>query len=161
MSKTLVIFYSAQGHTKKIAEQIADNLSADIFEIIPDPKYTEDNLDWTDKSSRASLEYADETKRDMKFATSDIPNWSDYDTVLIGYPIWWGIAAWPASSFVKTQDFTGKTIIPFCVSHSSPLGDSAKLLRQDAPTGTWREGHRFYQDADSTNIDAWTDGLTI
>ena len=161
MSKTLIIYYSAQGHTKKIAEEIAANLSADLFEITPESKYTEADLDWTNDNSRASREYADETKRDVKLTTTDIPNWSDYDTVIIGYPIWWGIAAWPTNSLVKTLDFTNKTVIPFCVSHSSDLGNSAKLLQQDTTTGTWNSGHRFYQDATTSDIKSWTDTLEV
>lgn len=161
MAKTLIIYYSAQGHTKKVAEQIAENLQADISEITPEQKYTEDDLDWTNDNSRASREFANKSERNIKLATTNIPNWSDYDTIIIGYPIWWGIAAWPASSFIKTQDFTGKTVIPFCTSHSSGLGDSAKLLQQDANTGTWEAGHRFYQDAPAEDIKSWTDSLTI
>ncbi len=159
MSKTLIIYYSAQGHTKKIAEQIATNLNADIFEITPKEEYTEETLDWTNPNSRATREHADPTLRDVELTITDIPNWSDYDTILIGYPIWWGISAWPVNSFVKTQDFTGKTVIPFCVSHSSELGDSAKLLQADSNGGTWQAGHRFYQDASPSDIKSWTDSL--
>ena len=159
MSKTIVIYYSAQGHTKAIAEKIANNLNADIFEITPKAKYTDADLDWTDNNSRASREYADESLRDVELASNDIPNWADYDTVIIGYPIWWGISAWPVNSFVKTQDFAGKTIVPFCVSHSSDLSDSAKLLQADANGGTWQDGHRFYQDASPNDIKSWTDSL--
>ncbi|MDO5451633.1 MAG: flavodoxin [Candidatus Saccharibacteria bacterium] len=159
MSKTLVIYFSAQGHTKKIAEQIAGNLSADLFEIIPKPKYTEEDLDWTNDNSRASREYADQSLRDIELASTDIPGWSDYDTVIIGYPIWWGIAAWATNSFIKTLDFGDKTVIPFCVSHSSDLGDSAKLLQADSSGGNWLPGHRFYQDATTSDIKSWTDNL--
>lgn len=159
MGKTLIIYFSAQGHTKKIAEQIANNLGADLFEITPAQKYTEEDLDWTNDNSRASREFANESERNIELTTTDIPNWSDYDTVLIGYPIWWGISAWPVNSFVKTQDFANKTIIPFCVSHSSELGDSAKLLQADAQNGNWQDGHRFYQDASAADIKSWTDGL--
>ena len=159
MSKTLVIYYSAQGHTKKIAEEIAKNLEANIFEIIPKEEYTEDDLDWTNESSRTTREHADPALRNVELAITVIPDWSNYDTVLIGYPIWWGISAWPVNSFIKTQDFTNKTVIPFCVSHSSELGDSAKLLQADSNGGTWLEGHRFYQDANVTDIKSWTDNI--
>ena len=159
MGKTLIIYYSAQGHTKEIAEQIATNLGADLFEITPKQKYTEEDLDWTNDGSRASREFANESERDIELVTTDIPNWSDYDTVLIGYPIWWGIAAWPTNSFVKNLDFGDKTVIPFCVSHSSELGDSARLLQADSNGGTWQTGHRFYQDASPSDIQFWTDSL--
>lgn len=161
MNKALIIYYSAQGHTKKIAEQIATNLQADLFKITPKQKYTEEDLDWTNDNSRASQEFADESKRNIELTTADIPNWSDYDTILIGYPIWWGISAWPVNSFVKAQDFSNKTVIPFCVSHSSDLGDSANLLQADATGGTWQPGHRFYQDAPASDTKSWTDSLTI
>lgn len=159
MSKTLVIYYSAQGHTKKIAEQIAANLGANTFEIIPKSKYTEEDLDWTNSNSRATREHTDPTLRDIELATTNIPDWANYDTVLIGYPIWWGIAAWPVNSLIKTLDFNGKTVIPFGVSHSSELGESTKLLQADASDGDWLEGHRFYQDADANDIKSWTDSL--
>ena len=159
MNKTLVIYYSAQGHTKKIAEKIATNLNVDLFEIIPKEKYTEDDLDWTNDNSRASREYADETLRDIELAATEISNWTDYDTVLIGYPIWWGISAWPVNSFIKTLDFGDKTVIPFCVSHSSGVGESAELLKSDSNGGNWQECHRFFQDADDADIKSWTDGL--
>ena len=159
MGKTLIIYYSAQGHTKKIAEQIAANLGADLFEITPKQKYTEEDLDWRNDNSRASREFADQSLRDIELATTNIPDWSDYDTVLIGYPIWWGISAWPVNSFIKTLDLEGKTVIPFCVSHSSDLGDSTKLLQADSKSGTWQPGHRFYQDASKSDIKSWTDTL--
>lgn len=79
--------------------------------------------------------------------------------MLIGYPIWWGISAWLVNSFIKAQDFTGKTVIPFCVSYSSDFGDSAKLLQKDAKGGTWQDGYRFYQDATPVDIKSWTDTL--
>ena len=161
MSKTLVVYYSAQGHTKTVAENIAENLNADLFEIIPEQKYTADDLDWTNDNSRASREFANESERDVKLETTDVPNWSGYDTVIIGYPIWWGIAAWQVSSFVKATDFTGKTVIPFCTSHSSDLGDSAALLQNSSTTGTWQTGHRFYQDAPASSIKSWTDSLGL
>ena len=159
MSKTLIIYYSAQGHTKKIAEQIATNLNADLFEITPKQPYTEEDLDWTNDNSRASREFANESERDVELTTTDVPNWSDYDIVIIGYPIWWGISAWPVNSFIKAQNFTDKTVIPFCTSHSSGLGDSVKLLQANANSGTWQDGHRFYQDAPASSIKSWTDSL--
>lgn len=159
MGKSLIIYFSAQGHTKKIAEQIAENLGADLFEITSKQQYTEEDLDWTNDNSRASREFANESERDIELANTDIPNWADYDIVLIGYPIWWGISAWPVNSFIKNLDLNGKTVIPFCVSHSSELGDSVKLLQADANGGDWQTGHRFYQDATSADIKSWTDSL--
>lgn len=157
--KTLVIYYSAEGHTKKIAEQIAENLQADLFEIAPAEPYTEDDLNWMDSNSRCTREYDDPKLRNIALASTEVPNWSDYDRIIIGYPIWWGITAWPVNSFVKTQDFSGKTVIPFCTSHSSGLGDSDLNLQKDAKGGEWQEGHRFFQDTAAATVKSWTDNL--
>ena len=157
--KTLVVYYSAEGHTKKIAEEIAKELEADVFEIVPAEPYTKDDLNWMDDNSRCTREHADLSLRDIELKASKVPNWSDYDRVIIGYPIWWGIAAWPVNSFVKQQDFTGKTIFPFCSSHSSGLGESDIELKNDASGGEWQEGYRFFQDASAQAIKSWTDNL--
>ena len=93
--KILVVYYSATGSTKKVAEKIANNLNADIFEIIPEEVYTSNDLDWTNSNSRVSKEHNDESLRNVKLTTTTVANWDNYDTILIGYPIWWGIAAWP------------------------------------------------------------------
>ena len=134
-SKTLVVYYSAQNHTKAVAEKIAQNLNADIFEIEPEEKYSEEDLNWTNRNSRVSKEHDDESLRNIKLKKDTVDNWNDYDTVLIGYPIWWGIAAWPVDTFVKANDFNGKTVIPFCTSTSSGLGQSGKLLEKEANGG--------------------------
>ncbi len=127
--KILVIYYSASGTTKKVAEKIAKNLDADLFEITPIDKYTSDDLNWSDENSRVSKEHDDESLREVKLTATKVDNWEDYDTVLIGYPIWWGVAAWPVDTFVKNNDFTSKTVIPFCTSASSELGQSGNYLK--------------------------------
>lgn len=157
--KFLVVYYSAQSHTKSVAEKIANNLNADIFEIVPEDIYTSDNLDWTNSNSRVSREHDDESLRDIKLENTKVNNWEDYDTVLIGYPIWWGIAAWPVNTFVKENNFDGKTVIPFCTSASSDLGQSGKLLEQETNTGNWLEGHRFNSSPSDADIKNWTDSL--
>ena len=159
-SKTLVVYFSAQGHTEEVANQIADNLNADIFEIIPEDPYTEDDLDWTDDNSRVSEEHNDESLRDVALETTEVPNWDSYDRILIGYPIWWGVSAWPVSSFVAANDFTGKTVIPFCTSASSGLGQSSDLLEEIANGGNWLEGKRFSSTPSNDEIKEWTDSLT-
>ena len=155
--KTLVVYYSAQNHTKAIAEKIAKNLNADTFEIVPEDVYTEDDLDWTDNNSRVVKEHNDESLRNIKLKNTKVDNWEDYDTVLIGYPIWWGVAAWPVDTFVKDNDFTGKTVIPFCTSASSSLGQSGKLLQEEANSGNWKDGHRFSSGASDSDIQEWID----
>lgn len=159
-SKTLVVYFSAQGHTEEVANQIADNLNADIFEIIPEDPYTEDDLDWTDDNSRVSEEHNDESLRDVALETTEVPDWDSYDRILIGYPIWWGVSAWPVSSFVVANDFTGKTVIPFCTSASSGLGQSGDLLEEIANGGNWLEGKRFSSNPSNDEIKEWTDSLT-
>lgn len=159
VSKTLVVYYSAQNHTKAVAEEIAKNLNADIFEIVPEQIYTSEDLDWTNSNSRVSREHDDESRRNVKLTKTEVDNFENYDTMLIGYPIWWGVAAWPVDTFVKANDFSGKTVIPFCTSSSSSLGQSGKLLEQEAKSGNWLEGHRFSSNASKSDIKNWTDSL--
>ena len=132
--KTLVVYYSATNHTEAVAGYIADATGGELFEIEPKEPYTSDDLDWTNPDSRVSKEHDDES-RNVELTSTTVENWDDYDTVFIGYPIWWGISAWPTDSFVKANDFTGKTVIPFCTSSSSGLGESGKLLAEEAGTG--------------------------
>lgn len=160
-SKTLVVYYSAQTHTRRVAERIAKNLNADIFEIVPEDVYSENDLNWNNTNSRVSKEHNDESLRDIKLKSTNVPNWEDYDTVILGYPIWWAIAAWPTDTFVKANDFTGKTVIPFCTSYSSGIGQSDKLLKNEAKGGDWKSGQRFYQDVDLSEVDKWTNGLGL
>ena len=157
--KVLVTYYSAQNHTKNVAEKIAQNLDADTFEIIPKEVYTAEDLDWTADGSRVNREHEDESLRNIVLVSTNVPNWGDYDTVLIGYPIWWGIAAWVVDNFVKDNDFSGKTVIPFCTSTSSGLGQSGELLEQMANDGDWQTGHRFSSSATDAEIKTWTDSL--
>lgn len=153
--KTLVVYYSATGNTEAAAKAIADISGADIFEITPARPYTDEDLDYTDDNSRVSLEYNDENKRDVALATATPDNWEDYNTVFIGYPIWWGVSAWPVDSFVKSNDFSGKTVIPFCTSASSDIGQSGSLLAETAGTGNWQEGKRFSSNVSSDEITEW------
>lgn len=160
-SKTLVVYYSATGSTKAVAETIANTAGADLFEITPVDPYTSDDLNWTDDNSRVSVEHNDESKRDVPLTKTTPDNWADYDTVFIGYPIWWGIAAWPVNNFVKGNDFSGKTVIPFCTSTSSGLGQSGDLLADMAGTGNWQDGERFSSGASSSKVESWVNGLDL
>lgn len=157
--KTLVVYFSAQGHTEEVAQKIANNLGADIFELEPLDAYSSDDLDWTDSNSRVSQEHEDESLRNIELVSTSVENWDSYDTVLIGYPIWWGIAAWPVDTFVKSNDFTGKTVIPFCTSSSSGLGNSGDLLAEEANSGNWLDGQRFRSNPSDSDIKNWTDSL--
>ena len=157
--KTLVVYYSATNHTEAVAGYIADATGGDLFEIEPKEPYTDDDLNWTDADSRVSKEHADESLREVELTSATVENWEDYDTVFIGYPIWWGIAAWPTDSFVKANDFTGKTVIPFCTSSSSGLGESGELLAEEAGTGNWLEGERFSSGVSEDKVKEWVGGL--
>lgn len=99
--------------------------------------------------------------RDIALVTTTPDNWADYDTVFIGYPIWWGIAAWPVDNFVKNNDFTGKAVIPFCTSSSSGLGQSGELLAEMAGTGNWQTGQRFSSGASQSQVASWANGLEL
>ena len=159
--KTLVVYYSATGSTRKVAEEIASELGAYTFEITPVQTYTSDDLNWNNNNSRVSKEHNDESLRDVELTKVTPDNWESYDTVLIGYPIWWYIAAWPVNNFVKGNDFTGKTVIPFCTSASSGLGESGSLLQKMAGTGNWKEGQRFSSGASSSDVSKWVKSLNI
>ena len=159
--KTLVVYFSATNNTEVVANTIAAAMSADIFEIIPTQSYTSDDLNWRDGDSRVSREHDDESLRTVELESTAVDGWANYNTVFVGYPIWWGIAAWPVSSFVAANDFTGKTVIPFCTSSSSGLGDSGQLLAEAAGTGTWLEGQRFRSGVSEADVQAWLEGLDI
>ena len=134
--KTLVVYYSATGSTS-------------------------DDLNWTNNNSRVSKEHNDESLRNVELTKVTPDNWDSYDTVLIGYPIWWGIAAWPVDTFVKGNDFTGKTVIPFCTSTSSGLGDSGTRLQKLAGTGNWQAGQRFSSGASASEVSKWVKSLKL
>lgn len=159
--KAIVVYYSATGSTKAAAEAVADAAGADLFEIMPVDIYTDDDLNWRDDNSRVSVEHNDESKRNVPLAKTTPDNWNDYDTVFIGYPIWWGIAAWPVNNFVKDNDFSGKKVIPFCTSASSGIGQSGELLAEMAGSGDWQVGERFSSAVDSATVEEWVNGLGL
>ena len=159
--KVLVVYFSASGNTKRVAEDIAEAADGDLFEITPAEPYTSDDLNWTNSDSRVSREHDDESLRDVPLTTTEVENWDDYDTVFIGYPIWWGIAAWPVNNFVRGNDFSGKTVIPFATSSSSGMGQSGTLLEEIANGGTWQSGQRFSSGASSSSVREWAAGLGL
>lgn len=159
--KTLVVYYSASGNTERVAKDIAEAAGADLFEIVPTEVYTSEDLNWTNSDSRVSREHDDESLRDVPLTTTEVSDWDSYDTMFIGYPIWWGIAAWPVDTFVKSNDFTGKTVIPFATSSSSGMGQSGSLLADMAGTGEWQEGQRFSSGVSSDDVQSWVNGLGL
>ena len=159
--KTLVVYFSATGTTEGVAQAIADTVGADLFKVVPSDPYTSDDLNWTNNDSRVSREHNDEGLRAVALESTDVDGWDDYDTLFIGYPIWWGLAAWPMSSFVAVNDFTGKTVIPFCTSTSSGIGQSGDLLAELAGTGSWLDGYRFSSSTTANDIAALAESLSL
>lgn len=159
--KTLVVYYSATGTTEKVAGMIADATGGELYEIEPVKLYTDEDLDWTDNDSRVSREHENEAERNVELVSTTVDDFEDVSVVYLGYPVWWGIAAWPVDNFVKNNDFSGKTVIPFCTSSSSGIGDSGNLLAELAGTGNWLEGNRFSSSASAENVQTWIDSLGL
>ena len=157
--KTLVAYFSASGQTAKLAKTLAGVTGGDLFEIAPETAYTAADLDWMDKKSRSTIEMKDPKSRPA--IAGKVADMAQYDTVFVGYPIWWGGSAWPVNGFVKANDFTGKTVIPFCTSASSALGQSGETLAQLAGTGDWQEGYRFSSGASTSDVESWVNGLGL
>ena len=157
--KTLVVYYSATGNTENVANYIATATDGDLFKLEPVEPYSDDELNWTDDNSRVVREHDNPDERDVALVKSTVENWDEYDTIFIGYPIWWGIAAWPVDGFIEANDFTGKTVIPFATSSSSGLGESGKLLAQKAGTGDWQEGRRFRSGVSESDVTDWVESL--
>lgn len=157
--KTLVVYYSATNNTAEVAAVIADETGGDVFEIQPSKPYTDEDLDWTNENSRVCKEHDNEDERNIDLVSTSVSDWESYDTVYVGYPIWWGIAAWPVDGFIKANDFTDKTVIPFCTSASSDMGESGTLLAEMAGTGNWQEGKRFQSGASEDDVRSWVKGL--
>ena len=154
----LVAYFSATGNTEGVATAIAERLGADVFAIEAAEPYADVDLNYNDDASRVSVERADGTNPELTQVTPD--GWADYDTVLLGYPIWWGEAAWPLRTFVAGNDFAGKVVVPFCTSGSSGIGGSADGLEELAGSGDWREGERFSAGAGDEAAD-WASSLEL
>ena len=152
-AKTLVVYFSATGTTKGVAEQIAEAVNADTYEILAAQAYTADDLNWNDSNSRTTKEQNDKAVRPE--IGSDAVSLDGYSTVFIGYPIWWGEEPRIMDTFVESYDFSGKTMIPFCTSASSPLGTSASNLHALAPDAVWKDGRRFAAGTSRETIEAW------
>ncbi len=154
---TLVVYFSATGNTKAVAEKIASITGADTYEIKAAQEYTDADLDWNDSDSRTTHEQNDASVRPE--IGSDPVSLEGYKTVYIGYPIWWGEEPRIMDTFVESHDFDGITMIPFCTSGSSDIGKSAKNLADNAGSGNWLDGARFAGGASEDEIRSWIDGL--
>lgn len=159
--KTLVVYYSAMGNTEAVVQDIVNETGTMSFAIQPAQPYTSEDLDYNDPDSRVSKEHADASLQDVALVQDTPDNWASYDTVLIGYPIWWGEAAYPVASFVKANDFTDKSVIPFCTSASSDIGNSAEQLSELTKSGVWLGGMRFPADVNEDEILQWIDDLGL
>lgn len=160
-ANVLVAYFSASGNTQAVAKTIAGTLDADLFELTPAEPYSNADLNWTESGSRVNREHENESLRAVELTADTVDNWADYDVVFVGYPVWWGIAAWPVNGFIQANDFSGKTVIPFCTSTSSGLGESGKLLAEMAGTGTWLDGQRFRSNVADADVAAWINSLDL
>jgi len=156
---TLVVYFSATGNTKAVAGYIAEELGADTYEIVPAEPYSSDDLNYNNDSSRVSVEHQDPDFRPaLGGGELDL---SVYDTVFLGYPLWWGQAPHVVLTFLESYDWTGKTVIPFCTSASSGLGDSDTNLHDNAPGAAWLKGQRFSGSAGQEEAVEWLNNLTL
>lgn len=154
----LVAYFSCTGNTRQIAEYAADILGAELYEIVPEIPYTEEDLEYY-TGGRADQEQDDPSARPA--ISGSVENMEQYDTVLIGYPIWHGQAPRIISTFLESYDFAGKTLVPFCTSGSSGIGSSAENLHSLCTDATWYEGERFSADSSADDVEAWLDTLGI
>lgn len=158
-SKILVAYFSATNNTEGVAQKLADGLGADLYEIVPEQPYTDEDLDYGNSKSRSSVEMNDPSSRPA--ISGSVENLDQYDVVFIGYPIWWGEAPRIMSTFVESYDFSGMTLAAFCTSASSGFGSSDSALKSAASEATWLDGHRFSAGASAEDVLAWANGLEI
>lgn len=156
MSKTLVAYFSAGGTTKRAAKRLAKAADADLFEIRPAVPYTSADLDWMDNRSRSTLEMKDPAARPE--IAEKLPNMADYDTVFLGYPIWWYVAPRIMESFVGSYDFSGKTLIPFATSGGSGIDKTADILQKLTPGAVWKNG-RLLNGGSDKELENWVNSL--
>ena len=158
-SSILVAYFSATGTTRPLAEYAADILNADLYEIVPEDPYTNEDLDYTNPDSRSQVEGDDPDARPT--IDGSVENMAGYEVILLGYPIWNGQAPKIISTFLESYDLSGKTIVPFCTSHSSGIGSSDDNLHSLAPDANWQEGTRFAGGTSRAEIEQWIEGLGL
>ncbi len=156
MSKTLVAYFSAGGTTKRAAQRLAAAANADLFEIRPAVPYTTADLNWMDNTSRSTLEMRDAAARPQ--IAEKLRNMADYDTVFLGYPIWWYVAPRIMESFAESYDFSGKTLIPFATSGGSDIGKTADTLKKLTPGANWKNG-RLLNGGSDKELENWVKSL--
>ena len=156
MKKALVAYFSASGVTKKAAEHLAAAANADLFEIAPIQPYTKADLNWMDKKSRSTVEMTD---RSCRPAMANAPDVAPYDVIFVGFPVWWYREPSIIDTFLESADFTGKTLVPFCTSGGSGLGESIDNFRTLAPGATVLEGKRLTQRDNEASLSGWVAGI--
>lgn len=152
MSKKLVAYFSATGTTKRVAERLAKAAGADLFEIVPAEPYTSADLDWLNKKSRNVLERDDEASRPA--IVGKVKNMADYDTIYLGFPIWWYIAPRIIYTFVESYNLAGKKIVPFATSGGSGMGRTVDDLQRICPEANWQPGKVLNGFSDS-KLEDW------
>ena len=155
---TLVAYFSATGTTAHAAKALAEAIAANLFEIVPEQPYSAADLNWNDKNSRSSQEMADEKCRPA--IAGDAPEMSDYDTVFLGFPIWWYVEPRIVDTFLEAHDFSGKTIVPFATSGGSGLGKAPQRMATLTPGATVTEGRLLNGRLDADDLRAWAEGST-
>lgn len=159
MSRKLVAYFSATGTTAKVAETLADAIGADIYEIEPEIPYTEADLNWRDANSRSSVEMNDPHSRPAIAGKRD--NMSDYDTIFVGFPIWWYVAPTIINTFLESYDTAGKTIIPFATSGGSGMGKTNEKLLPSCTGAKLVEGRVFKSFVSNDEMNQWVSGLAL
>lgn len=154
--KTLVAYFSATGTTMEVAAKLAKVIHADLHEIVPEVRYTPADLNWRDPNSRSSVEMADKNSRPA--ISDEVQNMEQYDTIFVGFPIWWYIAPTIVNSFLEHYDLTGKTIVPFFTSGGSSAGETLKYLMVSAPNSKWLEPANFNRMGEK-EIKEWVESL--
>lgn len=158
-SNILVVYFSATGTTKGVAEKIADGTDADIYEITPETPYTDADLNYHDNKSRSTIEMNDESARPA--ISGSVKNMEQYNIIFVGYPIWWGEAPRIMCTFVESYDLTGKTVVPFCTSASSGMGSSTTNLEKLTSGANWLAGKRFSGGESADTVMDWVNGLNL
>ena len=159
MSNKLVAYFSASGVTAKVAETLAEAIGADIFEIEPKVPYTKADLNWMDKKARSTIEMNDPASRPEIAVKRD--NMKDYDTIFVGFPIWWYVAPTIINTFLESYDLTGKIIIPFATSGGSGMGKTNERLAPSCKGAKLLGGKVFKHNAGHKELAAWVDGLEL
>lgn len=157
MSKALVAYFSASGVTKRVAENLAKAASADLFEIIPEQIYSNADLNWQDKQSRSSVEMNDRSSRPA--ISSKIEDIKQYSHVFVGFPVWWYREPSIIDTFMESYDWNGITVIPFCTSGGSGIGDAGKNMQALGKGARVIEGKRLSGNASETELKAWADQI--